>query len=244
MFDQGMAQAFGFNHEAAIRSFERAAELDTSAAMPHWGKAWALGPNYNLDIDDAAREGGNRGGRQGPVASPRTAPTHERAYVDALAVRYSADPKADRPAMARAFSQAMGDLSRKYPDDLDAAVIYAESVMNLTPWKLWTLDGKPTANTERIVGVLESVLLRNPNHLGANHYYIHAVEASRTPARALTSARATGHALPSRPATCCTCRRTSTRARAITPAPRLPTPPGAAADRRYSRPHRRTGCTG
>src|SRR6185436_20694715 len=109
-------------------------------------------------------------------------PENESAYIAALAVRYSADPKADRAAMARAFSQAMGDLSRKYPDDLDAAVIYAESVMNLTPWKLWTPDGKPASNTERIVGALEAVLLRNPNHLGANHYYIHAVEASRTPA--------------------------------------------------------------
>jgi tetratricopeptide (TPR) repeat protein len=188
MFDQGMAQAFGFNHESAIRSFERAAELDSSAAMPHWGKAWALGPNYNLDIDDErsklAAESVARAQKLGA-----NGPEHERAYIDALAVRYSADPKADRPAMARAFSQAMGALSRRYPDDLDAAVIYAESLMNLTPWKLWTPDGKPAANTEEIVSVLEAVLLRNPNHLGANHYYIHAVEASRTPARALMSAQ-------------------------------------------------------
>jgi tetratricopeptide (TPR) repeat protein len=116
-------------------------------------------------------------------------PEHEKAYIEALAARYSADPKADRVALARAFSQAMGALSNKYPDDLDAAVIYGESLMNLTPWKLWTPDGKPAANTERIVAVLESVLQRNPNHLGANHYYIHAVEASRTPARALPSAQ-------------------------------------------------------
>jgi tetratricopeptide (TPR) repeat protein len=187
MFDQGMAQAFGFNHEAAIRSFERAAELDTSAAMPHWGKAWALGPNYNLDIDDErAKLAVESVAKAQSLAT--NGPENESAYIAALAVRYSADPKADRTAMARAFSQAMGDLSRKYPDDLDAAVIYAESVMNLTPWKLWTLDGKPTANTGRVVSVLEGVLLRNPNHLGANHYYIHAVEASRTPARALASA--------------------------------------------------------
>jgi tetratricopeptide (TPR) repeat protein len=188
MFDQGMAQAFGFNHEAAIRSFERAAELDSSAAMPYWGKAWALGPNYNLDIDDErSRLASEAVAKAQSLAA--NGPEHERAYVEALAARYSADPKADRPALARAFSQAMGELSRKYPDDLDAAVIYAESLMNLTPWKLWTLDGKPAANTEEIVSVLESVLLRNPNHLGANHYYIHAVEASRTPARALASAQ-------------------------------------------------------
>jgi tetratricopeptide (TPR) repeat protein len=188
MFDQGMAQAFGFNHEAAIRSFEQAAELDPSAAMPHWGRAWALGPNYNLDIDEPRAKAATES-----VAKARSlavsGPENERAYIEALAVRYSADPKADRPAMALAFSRDMGGLSRRYPDDLDAAAIYAESLMNLTPWKLWTSDGKPAANTEQIVSVLESVLLRNPNHLGANHLYIHAVEASRTPARALASAQ-------------------------------------------------------
>jgi tetratricopeptide (TPR) repeat protein len=188
MFDQGLAQAFGFNHDAAIRSFERAAELDPSAPMPLWGKAWALGPNYNLDIDDARAKAAYE-----TLAKAQTlaanAPESEKAYIDALTTRYSPDPKADRAALARAFSDAMAELSRRHPDDLDAAVIYAESLMNLTPWKLWTSDGKPTSNTELIVGVLESVMLRNPNHLGANHYYIHAVEASRTPARALASAQ-------------------------------------------------------
>ena len=188
MFDQGLAQAFGFNHEAAILSFERAAELDPSAAMPLWGKAWALGPNYNLDIDDArAKAAYDALVKAQSLAA--AGPEHEKAYIDALAVRYSNDLKADRAALARAFSKAMGDLSRRYPDDLDAAVIYAESLMNLTPWKLWTADGAPAANTPQIVSLLESVLLRNPNHLGANHYYIHAVEASRTPARALPSAQ-------------------------------------------------------
>ena len=188
MFDQGLAQAFGFNHEAAIRSFERAAELDPTSAMPHWGKAWALGPNYNLDIDDdrAKAAYATMVKAQSLAAA---GPENEKAYVDALAVRYSEDLKADRAALARAFSHAMGDLSRRYPDDLDAAVIYAESLMNLTPWKLWTADGAPTANTQQIVSVLESVLLRNPNHLGANHFYIHAVEASRSPGRALPSAQ-------------------------------------------------------
>lgn len=188
LFDQGMAQAFGFNHESAIRSFERAAELDSSAAMPLWGKAWALGPNYNLDIDDArAKLAYDTVVKARALAAG--GPEHEKAYIDALAVRYSEDLKADRAALAQAFSQAMGELSRRYPDDLDAAVIHAESLMNLTPWKLWTADGNPTTNTEQIVSVLESVLLRNPNHLGANHFFIHAVEASRTPARALPSAQ-------------------------------------------------------
>jgi tetratricopeptide (TPR) repeat protein len=188
MFDQGLAQAFGFHHEAAIRSFERAAELDPSAPMPLWGKAWALGPNYNLDIDDARATAAYETLAKAQSLSAN-AVEHEKAYIDALAMRYSPDPKADRAALARGFSNAMAELSRRYPDDLDAAVIYAESLMNLTPWKLWTFDGTPAANTELIVGVLEAVMLRNPNHLGANHYYIHAVEASRTPARALASAQ-------------------------------------------------------
>ena len=191
MFDQGLAQAFGFNHEAAIRSFERAAELDPSATMPHWGRAWALGPNYNMDIDDARAKAAYEALTKAQALAV-AGPDHEKAYVDALAARYSADPKADRAALARAFSQAMGDLSSRFPDDLDAAVIYAESLMNLMPWKLWSADGVPAENTERIVSVLESVLLRSPNHLGANHYYIHAVEASRTPARAMASAQRLG----------------------------------------------------
>ena len=173
-----MAQAYGFNHEAAIRSFERASELDPNAAMPHWGRAWALGPNYNLDIDDPRATLAYEAIAKARVLAANSTEV-ERAYVEALAVRYSADLKADRAALARAYSEAMGDLSRRHPDDLDAAALYAESLMNLTPWKLWTIDGKPNVNTERIVSILESVLQRNPNHLGANHYYIHAVEASR-----------------------------------------------------------------
>ena len=187
MFDQGMAQAYGFNHDAAIRSFEHASELDPNAAMPHWGRAWALGPNYNLDIDDPRAKAA-----YDAIAKARSlaanGPDAERAYTAALAVRYSPDMKADRAGLARKYSAAMGDLARRHPDDLDAAALYAESLMNLTPWKLWTLDGRPNANTEEIVRILEAVLQRDPNHLGANHYYIHAVEASRSPARALPSA--------------------------------------------------------
>jgi hypothetical protein len=198
MFDLGMAQAFGFNHEAAIRSFERASELDPAAAMPHWGRAWALGANYNLDIDDtrakAAFDAINTarslaGEKSATQAGPIDAAEIERAYINALAVRYSADMKANRAALARKYSAAMRDLARRYPDDDDAATLYAESLMNLTPWKLWTLDGKPAANTAQILKILEAVLARSPNHLGANHYYIHSVEASRDPGRGLPSAQ-------------------------------------------------------
>lgn len=186
-FDRGMAFVFGFNHEEAATWFARAATLDPAAAMPHWGVAWAIGPNYNLDIDDQ-RSARAYEAMQKALDLSKDGPPEERAYIEAMAIRFSPDPKADRPALARAYAERMGALSRQYPDDLDAATLYAESLMNLRAWKLWTLDGAPAERTEEIVRVLESVLARDPAHLGANHYYIHAVEASPTPARALASA--------------------------------------------------------
>jgi tetratricopeptide (TPR) repeat protein len=186
-FDLGMSLVFGFNHEEATRAFQRAAELDPKAAMPQWGIAWAVGPNYNLDIDDP-RATQAYAAIQSARSLAAAGPENERAYVDALAVRYSADLKADRPALARKYADAMAALVRRFPDDLDATTLYAESLMNLRPWKLWSLDGKPAEGTEEIVRLLESVLSRDPSHMGANHYYIHAVEASRNPARAMPSA--------------------------------------------------------
>ena len=186
-FDQGVNLVFGFNHEEAVRSFQRAAELDPKAAMPHWGIAWALGPNYNLDVDDDRAKQANAAIAQALMLSTADSEI-ERAYIEAMAIRFPTDAKPDRAALARKYSDAMRDLSQQYPDDLDAATLYAESLMNLRAWKLWSLDGKPAERTEEIVAVLESVLARDPNHLGANHYYIHTVEASPTPGRALPSA--------------------------------------------------------
>src|SRR5262245_27695711 len=186
-FDQGFDLVFGFNHEEAVRSFRRAAELDPNAPMPHWGIAWALGHNYNLDVDDSRADQANIAITQALKLSVGGSDI-ERAYIEAMAIRFPMTPKPDRAALARKYSDAMRDLSRKYPDDLDAATLYAESLMNLRAWKLWSLDGKPAERTEEIVAVLESVLARDPNHLGANHYYIHTVEASLTPGRALASA--------------------------------------------------------
>ncbi len=186
-FDRGFELVFAFNHEEAVRSFQRAAELDPSSPMPHWGVAWAVGPNYNLDIDDPrAKQAWDAMEKARTLAA--NADDRERAYVNAMAIRYSADPKADRAALARQYSDAMRDLTQKFPDDLDAATLYAESLMNLRAWKLWSLDGTPAEGTATLVGVLESVLHRNPQHIGANHYYIHTVEASPRPERALASA--------------------------------------------------------
>jgi len=186
-FDQGFDLVFGFNHEEAVRSFARAAELDPKAAMPHWGIAWALGPNYNLDVDDDRAKQANAAIARALELS-KGGDAVERDYIEAMAIRFPTDAKPDRVALARKYADTMRELSRRYPDDLDAATLYAESLMNLRAWKLWSLDGKPAERTEEIVAVLEGVLARDPSHLGANHYYIHTVEASPAPGRALSSA--------------------------------------------------------
>jgi len=186
-FDQGLKLVFGFNHDEARKSFQRAAELDPELAMAWWGVSLTLGPNYNLPVDPE-REKAGYDAAQRAVALKPNASESERAYIDAVAVRYSNDPRADLHQLDVTYKDAMSKLAARYPDDLDAVTLYAESAMNLNPWHLWTADGKPAEGTEEIVRVLESVLKRDPNHLGANHYYIHAVEASPHPERALPSA--------------------------------------------------------
>ncbi len=194
-FDQGITLFFGFNHEGAARAFRRAAELDPSSPMPLWGIAMAVGPNYNLDVD-AQREKFAYETVQKAQKLAEHAPQIEKDYVAALAKRYSGDASPNYRKLSQDFAAAMKALSQKYPDDLDAATLYAESLMNLNPWKLWSLDGKAAEGTEEIVRVLESVLRRNPNHAGANHYYIHALEASPHPERALPSAARVGGMVP------------------------------------------------
>src|SRR5260370_31336381 len=186
-FDQGLKFVYGFNHDEARRSFERAAELDPKLAMAWWGVALTLGPNYNLPVDPE-REKAGYDAVQRAVSLQENASDPERAYINALVVRYSNDPHVDLHGLDRAYKEAMGKLAARYPDDLDAATLYAESAMNLNPWRLWTSDGKPAEGTEEIVATLESVLKRDPNHLAANHYYIHTVESSPHPERALPTA--------------------------------------------------------
>jgi tetratricopeptide (TPR) repeat protein len=186
-FDQGLKLVFGFNHDEARRSFQHAAELDPKLAMAWWGVALTLGPNYNLPVDPERERAGYEAAQRA-LSLQENASEPERAYINALTVRYSNDPKADLHQLDVAYKTEMAKLSARYPDDLDAATLAAESAMNLKPWQLWTADGKPAEGTEEIVATLESVLKRDPNHLGANHYYIHAVEASPHPERALPSA--------------------------------------------------------
>jgi tetratricopeptide (TPR) repeat protein len=194
-FNQGIALIFGFNHDEAARQFAKAAELDPGSPMPHWGIALALGPNYNLPAMPDREEKAWRAIETAIRLSRNSAP-NERAYVDALTRRYSKDPSEDRGKLAVAYKDAMKQVMTDYPDDLDAATLYAEALMNLRPWALWTNDGKPAEDTLEIVTVLEGVLKRDPNHPGANHYYIHAVEASRNPERALPSAMRLGALMP------------------------------------------------
>ena len=195
-FDQGLALVYAFNHDEAIRSFKRAAELDPQMAMAHWGIALALGPNINLDVDPEREKAAYEAVQKARTLAAK-APENERGYIDALAKRYSIDPKADLKKLAVDYKNAMGELVKRHPDDLDLATLYAESAMNLRPWQFWSSDGKPAEGTEEIVAVLESVLRRNPDHQGAIHYYIHAVEASPNPDRALAYAPKLGTLTPS-----------------------------------------------
>ncbi len=194
-FDQGFRLLYAFNHDEAERAFRRAAELDSKMAMAWWGVAFAVGPNYNLPVDEV-REKIAYEAVQKALALSAGGPEAERAYIGALARRYSNDPNPDYQKLARDFVDAMRQLSQRYPDDLDAATLFAESLMNLRPWELWNKDGTPAPGTTEIVSVLESVLRRDPRHVGANHYYIHAVEASTSPDRALPSAGRLGSLAP------------------------------------------------
>jgi tetratricopeptide (TPR) repeat protein len=186
-FDQGMRLLFAFNHDEAARSFQRAAELDPKMAMAYWGVAESIGPNYNDPADpDRFKKAHDAIQKASTLAGGASA--SERAYIAAMAKRFPADPNADHRKAAEEYHDAMRDLVKQFPDDLDAGALFAESGMNLHPWGLWHTDGSPEIGTEEIVATLESILKRDPNHMGAIHYYIHTVEASPNPERALAAA--------------------------------------------------------
>jgi tetratricopeptide (TPR) repeat protein len=186
-FDQGLRLIYDFNHDEAARSFQRAEELDPKLAIAYWGIAEAVGPNYNDPASEDRFKQAHEAIQKAVDLSSNASPS-ERAYIQAMAKRFPADPKADLKQAAEDYHDAMREVSKKYPDDLDAATLFAESGMNLHSWALWHVDGTPEAGTEEIVATLESVIRRDPNHLGAIHYYIHATEASPNPERALAGA--------------------------------------------------------
>ncbi len=177
-FDQGLVLAYGFNHAEAARSFREAIQLDPDCAMCHWGLAYVLGPNINAKMeDDAIPEA--YAAIQKAVALGKNSNKAEQAYINALATRYTDRPLEDRSSLDLAYAEAMAKVAQQYPDDLDAATIYAEALMDTMPWDYWTEDREPKPATQKVIDTLESVLQRNPNHPGANHLYIHAVEAVR-----------------------------------------------------------------
>lgn len=183
-FDQGIRETFNFNHAEAIRSFEEAAKRDPNCAICYWGVAFAYGPNINMpmmaDASAPAVAAVNKAKELVPHASKV-----EQAYIAAMEKRYSSDPKADRAKLDKDFSAAMKSLAASMPDDPDAQVFYVESLMDKSPWDYWEADGKtPHPGLEDIVPTLERVMARWPQHPGALHLYIHAVEASDDPKRA------------------------------------------------------------
>jgi tetratricopeptide (TPR) repeat protein len=190
-FDQGMRYLWAFNHDEATRSFAKAAELDPNCAACYWGAALTVGPNYNLPVMIAPRAKVAWEALQLARQHAKNASPVEQALIAALGERYRdarpLDPGNEGPILA-AYAAAMKKVAEAYPDDDDVQVMYAEAMMNINAWKLWSLDGKPAPGTEEIVAVLEHVLSRDPRHPGANHYYIHAVEASPRPEKAVASA--------------------------------------------------------
>ena len=194
-FDQGLRFVYAFNHEEAIMAFEEAARLDPSAVMAYWGVALASGPNINKPMDKAAERRA-----WDAVQKARTHRTHaspvEQAYIDAIGKRYDRNGHA-RPTLDKAYADAMRVVWRQFPNDPDAGVLFAEALMDLHPWDLWTAAGRPKPGTEELVFTLESLLARFPDHPGACHYYIHSVEASPAPDRALACAERLPALMPS-----------------------------------------------
>jgi tetratricopeptide (TPR) repeat protein len=193
-FDQGLRLYYAFNHQEAIRSFQEGMRLDAGCAMCYWGIALAYGPNINAPMDAAsgrlAFAAIQQAGQHVTVVSDR-----EQDLIRALATRYSVEPTADRAELDATYSRAMANVAQRFKDDPEAKTLYAESLMDLNPWAYWTTDGTPKPNTTTLLSQLEQVLAAKPDHPGANHFYIHAVEAVQ-PERALTAAERLADLMP------------------------------------------------
>ncbi|HET9727278.1 MAG TPA: hypothetical protein VFP28_10215 [Gemmatimonadales bacterium] len=195
-FDQGLRLTYGFNHDEAVKSYTEGIREDSTCAMCWWGIAYALGSNINVPMDTGAVrpawEALQHAVRLAPQVSPR-----EQAYIKALEARYVAEPVANRAPLDSAWARAIGQVARRYPKDDDAATLYAEALMDLRPWNYWTNAGKPLApSTLEQLAVLERITRRNPDHPGACHFYIHAIEASNSAAKAVPCAERLGSLMP------------------------------------------------
>src|SRR5262245_55087725 len=195
-FDQGLRLAYGFNHAEALRAFRTAQKHDPSCAMCFWGEALVLGPNINAPMESAAVAPAVAAVKQASEKAGAAAP-HEQALIAALAKRYSDDAKGERAPLDAAYAAAMGEVAARFPQDDNIQVLYAEALMDLSPWDYWEAGGaKPKGKTADILRALEGVLKRSPDHSGAIHYYIHMVEASDAPQRALPFARKLAATMP------------------------------------------------
>lgn len=194
-FNQGLLLAYGFNHAEAARSFWQATRLDSTCAMAWWGFAYVLGPNYNAGMEPDNYERAHAAITKAESLMHRCG-VKERDLIVAMAERYTAEPVEDRSALDLAYSEAMRKVADRYPDDPDIATLFAESLMDNHPWDLWEKDGREKPWTPEIIATLERGMKRFPKHIGAHHLYIHAVEASRTPDRALPSAAFLTDAVP------------------------------------------------
>ena len=194
-FNQGLRLVYGFNHAEAHRAFREAARLDPDCAMAYWGQALALGPNINAPMSDEDHKLAYEA-IQKAVALKSNASRREQDFIDGLEARYSSDPTADRKPLHQAYMQKMRELGARYPDDDDALTLYADAIMNTMPWDYWTKDSKPNPGTQDTIDLLERVIQRNRDHAGAHHYYIHIVEASSDPDRAVPSADRLGKLMP------------------------------------------------
>lgn len=193
-FDQGLTLAYGFNHAEAARSFREATKLDPDCAMCNWGLAYVLGPNINAKMeDDTVPE--SYAAIQQAIKLAKNSDKKEQAYINALAQRYTDKPLEDRSSLDLAYAEAMEQVTQQYPDDMDAATIYAEALMDTMPWDYWTEEQEPKPATKKVLNTLESILEQEPNHPGANHLYIHAVEAVR-PKQGVAAADRLGDLVP------------------------------------------------
>ncbi|OQW36250.1 MAG: hypothetical protein A4C66_03360 [Nitrospira sp. HN-bin3] len=175
-FDQGLRLYYAFNHQEAIRAFQEGARLDPDCALCYWGIALAYGPNINAPMDAASSRLAYAAIQQASQHATGVS-DREQALIRALATRYGAEPSTDRTELDGAYSRAMADVVQRFTNDLEAKTLYAESLMDLSPWDYWTADGRPKSRTTTLLSQLEQVLTAAPDHPGANHFYIHAVEA-------------------------------------------------------------------
>jgi tetratricopeptide (TPR) repeat protein len=188
-FDQGLRFLFGFNHGAAIRSFQQAAHLAPDFAMAHWGVALANGPHINFPMvpPPAAELAWKELGLAQEAAKKNATPV-ERALINALGKRYAHPQPADRTSLDQGYANAMREVWKQFPLDANVGVLFAESMMDLSPWNQWTPEGQPQPGTEEIIATLDAVLKLDLQHPFANHLYIHALEASPHPERAVAAA--------------------------------------------------------